>query len=172
VGIGRFRPMPAPLMTLKRIFLVLVALVLLFPVVGWFEWPYLLQVVNVQTGGVVLELPFHPGEYFTLEYRHSVQLTPIRETFRVQSGQLVLVETEYGALGVGLPYGREGQLENQNGHFRLTGLNRQFQRLALWVSPVAAQRLEVRGQKFELLDLVGPDTLVELRVGHRLFQPE
>lgn len=164
--------MPVPLMSGKRAFLLLVVALLLLPVVGWFEWPYLLQVVDIKNDRVVLEFPFRQGEDLTLEYTHSVQLTPVREIFRVQDGQLVLVETVYESLGVGLPYGAEGNFENREGKFFLRGLSRHFSRVSLWVSPIPAQRLKVKGREFPLLDLVGPDTLVEIRVSHRLFQLE
>lgn len=160
-------------MYVKKVLTTLVVLTLLVLTAGRLEWPYLLQVVEARTGEVVLEVPLHAGECFTLEYRHSVQLTPVRETFRVQDGRMVLVETEYGTLGVGLPYGAEGDFELEDGRcFRLSGLDRCFQQVFLWVSEIAAHRLEIRGKEFSLPALVGSDSLVELRLARALPRPE
>lgn len=135
--------------------------------------PYLLQVVNVRTGQVMLEVPLEAGERFTLQYRHSVQLTPVRETFVVEDGQMVLRETEYGALGVGLPYGAEGRFElREDGRFNLFGLNRRFVKVCVWVSEIAHHRLEVRGKEFDLPLLIGDGILVEIRLSDGVPRPE
>lgn len=161
------------MMYAKKLLTTLAAVAFLILAAGRLEWPCLLQVVKARTGEVVLEVPLHSGEHFTLEYRHSVQLTPVRETFRIQDGAMVLVETEYGALGVGLPFGGEGDFELGEGRcFRLSGLDRRFHQVFLWVSEIAGHQLEIRGRKFDLLTLAGSDSLVELRLGYGLYRPE
>lgn len=126
--------------------------------------PYL--VAEDESGQPLLHLRLWPENSFTLTYMHSVQKTPCSEVFRPgHDGGLVLTETEYQSLGVGLPFlPGEGKLTIENGRFVIRGLNRRFAEIGLRAMPVARQALVVQGRRYELTTLVPPGSLIRLYV--------
>lgn len=100
-----------------------------------------------------LESPGQPDRFielgqikeFSLSYKHSVELTPVVETFRIlDDGQLLLISTAYQSYGVGLPsLPEEGKLTVADGWLVLTGLKRLFPDIRLRVGTEAAVLLEV-----------------------------
>ncbi len=78
--------------------------------------------------------------------------------------EMVLCQTRYESLGVGLPFMiGEGQLTNRGGQFYLTGQNRHFPELALRAMPVAEQALIVRGRTYRFNDFFAPGSVIKLR---------
>lgn len=113
-----------------------------------------------------LLIPLLKGKYFSLEYIHSVQKSPVREHFVVMAGnQIKLTSTTYQSLGVGLPFlPSEGQLVNNQGTFELTGLNRVFREIRLAVMPVSYQGLVYNDHHYLLSDYFSPGSLVEISI--------
>lgn len=105
-----------------------------------------------------------PEGKFTLSYIHSVQKTPVYEFFEIdEQNRLILVETSFSSLGVGLPYTEEnGSFESRNGKFQLTGLSREFTTIPLRVSPIPKHSITVGNDTFSLLSFAAPDDLIKI----------
>lgn len=129
---------------------------------------YPLPVLRLGAAGQspALLVPLVYGPELTLEYHHSVQKTPVREHLVLAPGnQLKLTSTTYHSLGAGLPFlPSEGRLVNEEGTFKLTGLNRVFREIRLAVMPVTYQGIVYHDRHYVLADYFAPGSLVEMRV--------
>lgn len=82
-----------------------------------------------------------------------------------KNGDLVLTSTRFESLGVGLPFSPgEGQFENIDGQFHITGLNRRFPQLTIRTMPVAEQALIVKGRTYRFDDYFAPGAMLKLKV--------
>jgi hypothetical protein len=107
------------------------------------------------------------GDTFCLSYTHSVQKTPVRENFVVNSnGELKLVSTEYKSFGVGLPFlASDGTFTMKQDRFVLEDINRIFPTVRLRVGPEAKLVLEYAGETIPLYAMLAPGSFVQIRVG-------
>ena len=100
-----------------------------------------------------------------MRYTHSVEKTPVVETFRVlDDGRLLLISTAYKSYGVGLPsLPSEGKLTIRDGWFVLENLQREYRDIRLRVGPEAAVMLEQEQQSYPLHEWYPAGSLVIIR---------
>ena len=119
---------------------------------------FLLQVENLRSGEILLNLPVTIGDQFCIDYHHSVSGTPIKDTFRIDSNrEIVLVEEAYQWSGGG------GGLQTKDspgvrvvsdGEWTKVILERHFSPyFVLAVGWVANHKLIVNGKTIPLLDI-------------------
>ena len=110
-------------------------------------------------------IPLGQSRIFSLRYTHSVEKTPVVETFRVrEDGILLLVSTAYKSYGVGLPsLPSEGKLTIRDGWFVLENLQREYRDIRLRVGPEAAVLLEQDQQSHPLHEWSQAGSLVIIR---------
>ena len=110
-------------------------------------------------------VPLGQSRIFSLRYTHSVEKTPVVETFRVrEDGILLLVSTAYKSYGVGLPsLPSEGKLTIRDGWFVLENLQREYRDIRLRVGPEAAVLLEQEQQSYPLHEWYPAGSLVIIR---------
>jgi len=89
-------------------------------------------------------IPIGRDRIFSLRYTHSVEKTPVIETFQIlDDGRLMLISTAYQSYGVGLPsLPSEGKLTVAGGWLVLENLHREYRDIRLRVGPEAAVMLE------------------------------
>ena len=111
----------------------------------------------------VLEL--RQNQVFSLKYTHSVEKTPVIETFQAQkNGTLLLISTKYKSYGVGLPsLPQEGKLTVADGWLTLEGLQRQYRDIRVRVGPEAGLVLEIGRQMYPVHEWYPPGSLVIIR---------
>lgn len=128
--------------------------------------PFPALVLSTQNSSPFLIIPMLYEKGFVLEYVHSVQKTPVQELFVLApENQLLLTATYYQSLGVGLPFlPEEGHLINDNGVFRLTDINRLFEKIDLAFIPLAKQALLYHGRRYDLQDYWANGTILEIKV--------
>ena len=110
-------------------------------------------------------VPLGQSRIFSLLYTHSVEKTPVVETFRVlDDGRLLLISTAYKSYGVGLPsLPSEGKLTIRDGWFVLENLQREYRDIRLRVGPEAAVMLEQEQQSYPLHEWYPAGSLVIIR---------
>ena len=110
-------------------------------------------------------VPLGQSRIFSLRYTHSVEKTPVVETFRVlDDGRLLLISTAYKSYGVGLPsLPSEGKLTIRDGWFVLENLQREYRDIRLRVGPEAAVMLEQEQQSYPLHEWYPAGSLVIIR---------
>ena len=109
------------------------------------------------------------GEEWNIAFTHSVQLTTVEEFFRVDGADdMVMTHTRYQSLGVGLPYSpAEGILTNTpDGKFILK-MDRPYKTVKLRTAVQAKPRIIHKNKVYDLCDLYGQGTLVEIKAEKR-----
>lgn len=113
-------------------------------------------------------IPLGMQERITVEWIHSVELTPWRETYEVKwPSRLKLVETSFQSFGAGVPAQFEhARMHVENGWARVTGLKETRESVIYLVSR-SDYRLMVGKNSWTLTDFVPLDTSLEMKVGWR-----
>ncbi|QNB45337.1 DUF1850 domain-containing protein [Thermanaerosceptrum fracticalcis] len=103
-------------------------------------------------------------EEFSLAWRHSVELQPWEETFRVnlKNQEFVLVETRFRAYGAGVPNVSPGRYALENGFIVYKNLNQPYTSLPFYLSHYALYHLKIGNQDYNLSLLVPDNTKVSL----------
>ena len=110
-----------------------------------------------------------PGEEWHILFTHSVQKTPVEEYFTVRgAADMVMTHTIYQSLGVGLPYapGEGSYHQLPDGRFYLE-MNRPYRSVALRTAVQAMHKIIHAGTVYDLCQLYGQGTLVEVKALHR-----
>jgi len=90
---------------------------------------------------------------FELSYIHSVHHTPVFELFEInKENKIILKETRFSSLGVGMPTTDEGgTFINNNGEFVLK-FSREFDNIYIRVSPIPQHAIELGDKRYPLLE--------------------
>jgi len=107
-----------------------------------------------------------PGDRFSLMYRHSVELIPVWDRFRIDGEyRLVLDETVFSSSNTGLPsvLSDGEKFARDEKTFRISNMQRILPAVEIWVDRRYDNILEIGGQKIFLPEIAG-DTLLRLRI--------
>lgn len=112
-----------------------------------------------------LLVPLDGKREFSIEYLHSVNKTPVQEHFVTAPDNLIILTgTEFRSLGVGTPFlPEEGQLVNDQGVYRLTGMVRCFKEIRYISLDFTQLALLVGEDKYYLSDYFADGTIVEIK---------
>ena len=108
-----------------------------------------------------------PDYIFSTEYIHSVELSPVREYFKIDKNfRIVLYETTFSSCNTGLPTTLSGdeKLYIDGDHLRISDMHRVLPELNLWVNKKYDNTLTLGdGEMLKLPSLAG-DTLLRVIV--------
>ena len=142
--------------------LALLALLILAAAVAVYSlWP--VRLVQLESDGQVVHQFLLPvGSEIHLEYQHSVVRAPVKEVFLLSgSDSFLLVRTEHGAFGAGLPTDHFGEFRQDGDRYVIGGINRLLPEIPLRVSAGSEQTLTVPdSSEAALLDYVEAGSLV------------
>jgi len=146
---------------LRNLFLLLLAGLILFG-----PQPYLLLRDFHRQAGIGA-VPLHLSDQFQIEWTHSVELTPWRETYRfsVFSG-LELAETSFRSFGAGVPANFQDQevhVSVEDGWITIKGLHEQRDQV-LYLVTRDDYMLKAGGHQWKLSALIPLGTSLELSV--------
>lgn len=104
------------------------------------------------------------SDELTIGWRHSVELTPWEETYKINDdGTLSFLSTTYQSYGAGTP-DTEGEVEFlPDGFIQITGIERTMPFYSLYYVPVSEYYLANESQKYPLSQLVPADTHVHIQ---------
>jgi hypothetical protein len=125
-----------------------------------------LQISAVKRDRVVYLQRVFPGEQFSTGYVHSVELSPVREFYRLdQDYRMILTQTTFRSSNVGLPYAAFGReiFHTEADGFRITNMHRVIPRLLIWADRSYQNRLQLKDQDLALYDFAG-NTLIEVQI--------
>lgn len=127
---------------------------------------HVLQIEAPRKEKVVFVRLLRPGDRFSLMYRHSVELSPVWDRFRVDGERrIILEETVFSSSNTGLPavLGDGERFVRDETAFRISNLQRILPAIELWVDRRYDNTLEFGERKIRLPELAG-DTLLRLCV--------
>ena len=105
---------------------------------------------DADSGDVVFQTPVDDGTRVTLSYTHSVEQTPVVDTYRVRDHRLVMTRMEFESYGWGLPAGANVTEENGTFVYDPPGALR---RLTVAPGTIAGHRLHVGSATYDLVAL-------------------
>jgi hypothetical protein len=125
-----------------------------------------LEILDTVSGKVYGSRPIDDGAEFAIEFIHSVNQSPVRETFKVEGGQIQPVSVRFYSFGAGMQSDlEEGQIMSKDGDAMIiTGFNRNFAELNYTVGTVSDHLLIVNGETVSLRDLCGKNAHIRIRI--------
>jgi hypothetical protein len=127
---------------------------------------FCLELVDTGIGRIVHTTPMAAGSCFTLRYIHSVEKTPVFETYRINAaGDIYLQETTVKSSGYGLPTAETtGHYSFQNGWLRITDFNQKINPLIFRVSYLNDMLLIFDDHRVNLPAIAVPGHRIEVRI--------
>lgn len=115
-----------------------------------------LVVADADTGTDLLAVPVHDGSEVTLTYTHSVEKTPVEDTYTVDGTSLDNTRMRFKSYGWGLPAGANVTLAD--GWF-VYDPGREYDAVTVQPAAVAGHELVVDGERFDLVALAEGDAV-------------
>lgn len=110
------------------------------------------------------------GDSFTVEYTHSVQLTPVTETYKIDGYNIILKETTFKSYGAGLPSTTPYKFEITGNGFRIYDINEKMDYLVYRTGAERANHKLIYGNKnYNFLDFSKPRSGVQFKIIKRKF---
>ena len=110
------------------------------------------------------------GEHFTVEYIHSVQLTPVTETYTVDNMDIILNETTFESYGAGLPSTTPYTFEITESGFRIFDINEIMDYLVYRTGAERANhKLIYKNKDYQFLSFSKPRTGVQFKIKSMRF---
>ncbi len=123
------------------------------------------QIVRTVGEEALWESPVEPGDFFTIEYRHSSDHTPVRDLFTIDdNGEIVLIEESYRWYGAGLESRADVGKTDFSGEWTRVRMRRPFPRFLLRVGEVANHVLTIHDQRVPLLSIARGRESIWIRV--------
>ncbi|MDR0599116.1 MAG: DUF1850 domain-containing protein [Treponema sp.] len=116
-----------------------------------------LEIRDALSGGVYGRWPLAENGEFAVEFVHSVNQSPVRESFRVKQGTIWPAAARFTSFGAGMQSDlEEGQTLSRDGEaLVLSGPNRPFRELNYIVGTVSDHVLYINGETLSLRELCG-----------------
>ncbi len=128
-----------------------------------------LEVSHLKTGKVVGRWRLAQGQSFTIDYTHSVALTPVYEIYHIGEGlTLILDETLFYSYGAGLPATTPYDFEMTPEGFRIFNINQSFPSVVYRTAAVVGEhQLTIDDKTISFLSFSTPGTAVEFKAVRR-----
>lgn len=129
--------------------------------------PQLLVVQDAETGRIYMLSRCPDGTEFAVEFTHSVNLSPVIDTFRAENGEIHAVSAKFYAFGAGMPTELnpgEAFAFTEDGAMEITGISTTYDRLSYIVGTVFDYYLTIHGDVTNLRELCGRNAHVEIRL--------
>lgn len=156
-GIEQFNTFTIVRLILSLIFMVIILL--------YFIPVDLLVASDFRTNDYLKSWRLDEGESFTVVYTHSVELTPVWETYTIQDGEIILTETYFKSYGAGLPASTPYKFEITEEGFRIYEINKVIDDLTYRTGAVRANHtLIINDLIYDFLDFSAPREGVKFEI--------
>lgn len=132
---------------------------------------YILEASDYDRGEYLKGWGIKKGDSFSVEYIHSVQLTPVIEVYTVDvKGKIVLKESYFNSYGAGLPSTTPYKFETTQNRFRIYDINKEMDNLIYRTGAVISNhQININGSIYPFLDFSKPRSSVKLKVNRLLL---
>ncbi|MBQ4606996.1 MAG: DUF1850 domain-containing protein [Clostridia bacterium] len=127
--------------------------------------PQILVVRDADTGRIYMVSRCPDGTEFLVEFTHSVNLSPVIDTFRAENGEIRAVKAKFYAFGAGMPTELnpgESFSFTEDGAMEITGITTVYDSLNYIVGTVFDYYLTIGGETVNLRELCGRNAHVEI----------
>ncbi len=122
-----------------------------------------LVLYNSDTGARYITQKAEDGLMFSVEFIHSVNQTPVKDTYIIEDKQIRAYSTTYRSFGAGVQTAlQEGQkmTYDENGNMVITGFDFTYDPLRYIVGTVSDHILTIDGKEISLRDMCGRNAMV------------
>lgn len=129
--------------------------------------PQLLIVRDAESGRIYTISRCPDGTEFTVEFIHSVNLSPVIDTFRAENGEIHAVSAKFYAFGAGMQTELnpgESFAFTEDGAMEITGISTTYDKLSYIVGTVYDHYLTIHGETINLRELCGRNAHVEIKL--------
>ena len=126
----------------------------------------ILEISDTNSGRIYGRWPLEEGEEFAIEFIHSVNQSPVRETFRAEGNEIMPRALRFSSYGAGMPTDLlEGQTMIYEGDsIVITGFSTSYRELNYIVGTVSDHLLFINDKTISLRDLCGRNAHITMRV--------
>ena len=127
--------------------------------------PQVLVVRDADTGRIYMVSRCPDGTEFLVEFTHSVNLSPVIDTFRAENGEIRAVKAKFYAFGAGMPTELnpgESFSFTEDGAMEITGITTVYDSLNYIVGTVFDYYLTIGGETVNLREMCGRNAHVEI----------
>lgn len=144
---------------ITTIVIIFIILINLFPI-------KVLLAIDYKTNKYIKSWKIKDGEKFTIEYTHSVQLTPVSETYIIDEDEIILIESYFMSYGAGLPATTPYKFQITDKGFRIYEINEIMEYLIYRTgAEIANHKLILQDEEYNFLDFSEPRSGLEFKVG-------
>lgn len=117
-----------------------------------------LVLYNADTGERYITEKAEEGMMFSVEFIHSVNKTPVKDTFIIENGEIRAYSTLYRSFGAGVQTALEGNQKmtyDEQGNMIITGFDITYDPLRYCVGTVSDHILTLGGEEISLRNMCG-----------------
>ena len=124
-----------------------------------------LEIRDSESGRVYERLAVGDGGEFAIEFIHSVNQSPVRETFRLEGRAIRPVSVRFYSFGAGMQadWGEGQTMERDGDAMIITGFDHSFNELNYIVGTVSDHVLMAGGETISLREMCGRNAHITLR---------
>jgi hypothetical protein len=136
------------------------------PVAGRGPASGVLVISDAGSGRVYGRWPLEGEGEFSVEFIHSVNQSPVRDTFRVENGRIRPVAAKFYSFGAGMQAGLEDgqELTREGDAMIITGFKTSFSEIDYIVGTVSDHILFINDERISLRDLCGRNAHITIRI--------
>jgi hypothetical protein len=145
-----------------KLILILILIFIVIFIFNFFDKSYNILFIEKSSNKNLMSFKLKEGEVFQIKFKHSVALTDVTEWYRIESGKIVLFETDFYDQCAGLPtepYGDE-KLILDGGIFKLINLKREFSEIIYGINYQCNYRLLIKNREINLSQKFGDKILI------------
>ncbi|RBW67471.1 DUF1850 domain-containing protein [Bacillus taeanensis] len=155
-------------MTIQRIMIPLIMMLFFVSLSSLIPFCKVLAVEYEDTAQLLAFLRLEHNDQFKIMYTHSVHLTPVIETYHINSSDhIIQSELEYENFAIGMPSNASGEERfiHKNGKYYISNMNLSFPYIDVRVGRVIANHTIIyKKQAIPFKEFAGPGTWTRLKV--------
>ena len=133
-----------------------------------------LVLYDSDTGKTYITEKAEDGLMFSVEFVHSVNQTPVKDTYIIENGEIRAYSTTYRSFGAGVQTALEGNQKmtyDSDGNMIITGFDITYDPLRYIVGTVSDHILTFGGEEISLRDMCGRNARVvfEVAAGYEIL---
>lgn len=153
---------------IRNVAVVIAAILLFFCCNGEADEPkgWILELKPHSTGAKMIEIPVQAGDTVILQFIHSFDKMPVKETLVVtHDGMLLLTEAEFTKLGAGYDSAPlSGTYRVEHGNIHITDMNIRYPKIPLRIGTIALHQLVVGEHLYDLTSIFGGGERIDIQL--------